>query len=133
MGKLLKKFIIGDNKMKDKFITEFNRVRKAMDEGKTPVYSELRSVKTTLLELIPSLLIQSILLVISTILISKIQVSEITAMVILLVANTTTQTLSFAILVLIKHAIRVKTLKRHGLEINERNIAVLESMEYQSV
>jgi hypothetical protein len=54
-------------------------------------------------------------------------------MVILLVTNTTTQTLSFAILVLIKHIIRVRILKKHGLEVNERNIAVLESMEYQSV
>lgn len=119
--------------MKDKFITEFNRVKNSIEQGKTPVYSELRSVKTTLLELLPSLLIQSILLVISTIIISKIQVSEITQMVILLVMNTTTQTLSFAILVLIKHSIRVRILKKHGLEVNERNIAVLESMEYQSV
>lgn len=119
--------------MKDKFITEFNRVRTAMDEGKTPVYSELRSVKTTLLELLPSLLIQSILLVMSTSIISQIQVSEIAQMVILLVTNTTTQTLSFAILVLIKHRIRVGILKKHDLEPTERNIAVLECMEYQSV
>jgi hypothetical protein len=119
--------------MNDKFVTEFNRIRNAMDEGKTPTYSELRSVKTTLLELIPSLIIQSILLVISTIIISKIQVDAMTQMVILLVVNTTTQTLSFAILVLIKHIIRVRILKKHGLEVNERNIAVLESMEYQSV
>lgn len=121
------------DKQKENFITEFNRVKTAIEQGKTPVYSELRSVKTTLLELIPSLLIQSVLLVISTLIISQIQVSEIAQMVILLVTNTTTQTLSFAILVLIKHTIRVKTLKKYGLEINERNIAVLESLEYQSV
>ena len=119
--------------MKDKFINEFNRVKDSIEQGKTPVYSELRSVKTTLLELLPSLIIQSVLLVISTILISLIKVDEMVQMVILLVVNTTTQTLSFAILVLIKHSIRVKVLKRYGLEVNERNIAVLESMEYQSV
>lgn len=119
--------------MKYKFINEFNRIKTAIEQGKTPVYSELRSVKTTLLELLPSLLIQSILLVISTLIISSLQVSEMAQIVILLVVNTTTQTLSFAIMVLIKHSIRVKILKKHGLEVNERNIAVLESMEYQSV
>jgi hypothetical protein len=119
--------------MKYNFKAEFNRVKDSIEQGKTPVYSELRSVKTTLLELIPTLIIQSILLVISTIIISRIQVNELTQMVILLVTNTTTQTLSFAILVLIKHKIRVRILKKYGLEVNERNIAVLESMEYQSV
>lgn len=121
------------NTKKQKFITEFNRIRKAMDEGKTPVYSELRSVKTNLIELIPSLIIQSIFLVISTLLISLIETDEIIKMVILLVANTTAQTLSFCVLVLIKHCIRVRILKKHKLEVNERNIAVLESMENQSV
>ena len=119
--------------MKDNFISEFNRVKQSIEEGKTPVYSEVRSAKTTLLELFPSLIIQSVLLVISTLIISQIQVSEVVQVVILLVLNTTTQTLSFAILVLIKHRIRVRVLKKYGIEVNERNIAVLESMEYQSV
>jgi hypothetical protein len=115
------------------FLTEFNRVRQAIDEGKTPVYSELRSVKTNLLELLPSLIIQSALLVVSTLIISRLQMSELTSMVVLLVANTTTQTLSFSILSMLKHFLRVRVLKKYGLEITERNIAVLESMEYQSV
>ena len=119
--------------MNDKFLTEFNRVKQAIEQGKTPVYSELRSVKTNLLELVPSLIIQSIFLVISTIIVSLIQVDELVRMVILLVSNTTTQTLSFCVLVLIKHCIRVRILKKNNIEVNERNIAVLESMEYQSV
>jgi hypothetical protein len=119
--------------MNNKFVEEFNRIRDAMDEGKTPVYSELRSVKTNLLELVPSLIIQSVLLVISTLIISQLQLDSLVSMVVLLVINTTTQTLSFSILVLLKHALRVRILKKHGLEVNERNIAVLESMEYQSV
>ena len=118
---------------KSKFITEFERVKHSIEQGKTPVYSELRSAKTTLLELLPSLLIQSVLLVISTLIIAQIKVSEMAQMVILLVVNTTTQTLSFVIMVLLKHILRVKMLKKHNLEVNERNIAVLESMEYQSV
>lgn len=117
----------------DKFLTEFMRIREAMDAGKTPVSSELRIVRTNLLELVPSLIIQSILLVISTIIVSLFNMNSTTELVVLLVVNTTTQTLSFSILVLIKHYIRVSILKKHGLEVNERNIAVLESMEYQSV
>lgn len=118
---------------KTNFIEEFNRIKIAIEEGKTPVSSELRIVKTNLLELLPSLLIQSILLVISTIIISSLNLSDITQMVVLLVVNTTTQTLSFTILVMLKHRLRVHILKKHGLEVTERNIAVLESMEYQSV
>lgn len=119
--------------MKQDFIAEFNRVKQAIDSGKTPVSNEIRMAKTTLLELIPSLIIQSILLVISTLIISSLQMSELASMVVLLVSNSTTQTLSFVILVMLKHRLRVSILKKHGLEITERNIAVLESMEYQSV
>lgn len=116
-----------------RFITEFERVKTAIEEGKTPVYSEMRSVKTCLLELVPSLLIQSVLLVISTLIVSSLNLGEMTSIVVLLVANTTTQTLSFAILSTLKHLLRVRILKKNNLEVTERNIAVLESMEYQSV
>ena len=115
------------------FIAEFNRVKTAIEDGKTPVYSEMRSVKTCLLELVPSLLIQSVLLVISTLIVSSLNLSEMQSIVVLLVANTTTQTLSFSILSILKHFLRVSILKKHRIEVTERNIAVLESMEYQSV
>ena len=120
-------------KKKDNFLSEFERVQHSIESGKTPVYSEMRSVKTCLLELLPSLVIQSILLVISTNIVSRLQVDNMTSMVVLLVANTTTQTLSFSILSILKHFLRTKKLKKYGIEVNERNIAVLESMEYQSV
>lgn len=115
------------------FLTEFNRVKRAIESGVTPVSNELRMAKTTVLELAPSLLIQSVLLVISTIIISNLQMSDLTSMVVLLVLNSTTSTLSFVILVMLKHIVRTIVLKKYGLEINEKNIAVLESMEYQSV
>lgn len=115
------------------FITEFNRIKTSIENGVTPVSNELRMAKTTLFELIPSLIIQSVLLIISTIIISRLNMSEITSMVVLLVSNSTTSTLSFVILVMLKHRLRVRILKKYGLEITERNIAVLESMEYQSV
>lgn len=115
------------------FLTEFNRIKTAIESGVTPVSNELRMAKTTLLELLPSLLIQSVLLIISTFIISMLQMNELVSMVVLLVSNSTTSTLSFVILVMLKHRVRVRVLKKHGLEVTERNIAVLESMEYQSV
>jgi hypothetical protein len=119
--------------MKKDFLTEFNRIKQAIESGVTPVSNELRMAKTTLLELVPSLTIQSVLLIISTLIITSLQMSELVSMVVLLVTNSTTSTLSFVLLVMIKHLIRVRVLKKYGLEVNEKNIAVLESMEYQSV
>lgn len=119
--------------MRKDFLTEFNRIKRAIESGVTPVSNELRMAKTTLLELIPSLVIQSVLLVLSTFIISRFQMSELISIVILLVSNSTTSTLSFVILVMLKHCFRVRKLKKYGLEVNEKNIAVLESMEYQSV
>jgi hypothetical protein len=119
-------------KRKD-FLTEFNRIKQAIESGVTPVSNELRMAKTTLLELLPSLLIQSVFLIISTLIISHLQMSELVSMVVLLVSNSTTSTLSWVMLIILKHRLRVRILKKHGLEITEKNIAVLESMEYQSV
>lgn len=119
--------------MKKEFSAEFNRIKQAIESGVTPVSNELRMAKTTLLELIPSLLIQSVLLIISTLIISRLQMSELVSIVVLLVSNSTTSTLSFVILVMLKHRMRVRVLRKYGLEVTEKNIAVLESMEYQSV
>ena len=118
---------------KTDFLAEFNRIKQAIESGVTPVSNELRMAKTTICELIPSLIIQSVLLVISTVVISRLQLSELVSVVVLLVSNSTTSTLSFVILVMLKHLVRVIVLKKNGLEVNEKNIAVLESMEYQSV
>lgn len=120
-------------KKQENFLTEFTRVRHSIEKGTTPVYSELRSAKTMLFELLPSLIIQSVLLVISTYIISQLAMSEIVQLVILLVINSTTQTLSFVFMTLLKHWLRVLKLKKYHLEVTEKNIAVLESMEYQSV
>ena len=120
-------------KRKTDFLTEFNRVKQSIANGTTPVYSEVRGAKTSLKELAPYLIIQSTFLILSTLIIQQIEVSEVMSLVILLVANTTSQTLSSIVLVLLKHYLRVKKLQKYNLEVNEQNIAVLESMEYQSV
>lgn len=117
----------------DEFLAEFERIKISIEKGTTPVFSELRNAKTTLKELIPYLAIQSILLVLSTAIVSRIQTDELASMVIILVANTISQTLANVLLVLIKHFFRVRKLKRYGLEATEKNLSVLECMEYQSV
>ena len=117
----------------DEFLAEFERIKISIEKGTTPVFSELRNAKTTLKELIPYLSIQSILLVLSTVIVSRIQTDELASMVIILVANTISQTLANVLLVLIKHSFRVRKLKRYGLEATEKNLSVLECMEYQSV
>lgn len=118
---------------KTDFPTEFERVKKSIENGTTPVFSEMRNAKTTLMELLPYLVIQSVLLVVSTIIIQSVEMSGLYSMVALLVVNTTSQTLSNITLVCLKHWLRVKKLRRYGIAVNERNISVLESMEYQSV
>ena len=120
-------------KHKDKFLQEFNRIKESINRGTTPVYSELRGALTNLFELLPFLVIQSLFLVLSIYLLKLLNVNDIWLVVITLVINTTIQTLSNCILVLLKHLLRVKCLKRFGLEVNEKNISVLECMEYQSV
>ena len=126
-------YLFYSKKKKDKFLKEFNRIKTAIENGVTPVFSELRGVKTTLFEFIPHLIIQSILLVLGVLILNSIKVDETLMLVIVLVVNTTTGTLSTCLLVLLKHCLRLNCLKRFGLEINERNISVLECMEYQSV
>ena len=127
------KFVKDKCDKKEKFLLEFNRIKTSIESGTTPVYSELRVAKQSLKELVPYLCIQSIFLVLSTSVVQKIEVNEVLSVVILLVANTTSQTVSSIVLVMLKHILRVRKLKKHNLEVNERNIAVLESMEYQSV
>lgn len=120
-------------KNKNKFLKEFNRVKEAIKKGVTPVFSEVRSAKTTLMELPFHLLFQSILLILGTILISKININELFKIVIVLIINTTTTTIANSLMIFIKYLLRIKCLKRFDLEVNEDNLAVLECFEYQSV
>lgn len=115
------------------FMAEFSRIKHSIESGTTPVFSELRHAKTELFELVPYLLIHGSLLILSTLLIRKISAGDLFSVVILLAVNTATQTLSSVAMVGLKHFLRVKKLKKHGLQVTEANIAVLECMEYQTV
>lgn len=117
----------------DSFIKEFEKTKKSINEGKTPVYSELRCARSNLLEVIPYYSIQGLVLIVGTILLSKINMSDTLRIAVVLLVNSICSTVAGSIFVFIKHLLRVNILKRLGLEVSEKNISVLESLEYQSV
>lgn len=120
-------------KRHNSFIEEFEKTKKSINEGKTPVFSELRCARNNLLEVIPYYSIQGVVLIIGTLLMSKIEMSDTLKIAIVLLINSICSTVANTIFVFIKHCLRVNMLKRLGLEISEKNISVLESLEYQSV
>lgn len=117
----------------DSFIKEFEKTKESINEGKTPVYSELRCARSNLLEVIPYYSIQGLVLIIGTLLLSKVDMSDTLKIAIVLLVNSICSTVASSIFIFIKHILRVNMLKRLGLEVSEKNISVLESLEYQSV
>ena len=112
---------------------EFNRVKENIENGKTPVYNELRNAKTTLVEAIPYQLLSGIFLIIGTSLLDSLQINELCKIAVVLVVNNMCYALANYVFTYIKHYLRVKLCWRLGIEPCERNIAVMESLEYQSV
>ena len=111
----------------------FDRVKQSIREGKTPVYSEIRSARTNLVESVPYNMTQGIFMVIAALVISKIDVSDILKVAVVLVVNNVCGAISNFIFVHIKHILRRRLCSRLGIPVTEENIAVMESLEYQSV
>lgn len=107
-----------------KYKSEFDRVLKAIEEGKTPVQNELRLANTVLFESFPF---------VGTIVLSKIKINELAKIAVVLVINNMCYALANFIFAYAKHFLRLRLCKRLGIEPTERHIAVMESMEYQSV
>lgn len=118
---------------REEFLKEFNRIRQAMADGKTPVYSEMRSQRTALLELLPFATINGIFVIGATCLISLIKIPDIIKVAVVLLINNISSTLAYSLFVFIKNWFRKQLLRKLGIEPTENAIAVLESMEYQSV
>lgn len=116
-----------------KYKEEFDRVRKRIDEGKTPVFNEIRSMKTNFIESIPYNMISGFFIVMGSILIDKIKMNELIKIAFVMVVNSFCYQLASAIFTMTKHKLRISLCHRLGIEPNERNIAVMESLEYQSV
>ena len=113
--------------------SEFERVRQSIDEGKTPVQNELRWAKTLMWESFPYQGVAGIFLVLGTYFLNKIQMNDFAKIGVVLVINNMCYAVSNYLFTLAKHYLRLKLCRRLGIEPTERNIAVMESLEYQSV
>lgn len=107
--------------------------KKSIDEGKTPVFNEIRSMKTNFIESIPFNMISGFFIVMGSILIDKVKMNELIKIAFVMVVNSFCYQLANAIFIMMKHKLRIRLCKRLEIEPSERNIAVMESLEYQSV
>jgi hypothetical protein len=112
---------------------EFDRVRKSIDEGKTPVFNEIRSMKTNFIESIPFNAISGFFIVMGSILVDKVKMNELIKIAFVMVVNSFCYQLASVIFTMTKHKLRIRLCKRLGIESSERNIAVMEALAYQSV
>lgn len=111
----------------------FERVLQRIEDGTTPVYNEIRSAKTGLIEAFPANLVNGILLVLGTLILNALPINELIKIAVVLVVNRLCGAIAEYIFVVAKNALRVRLCLRLGIEPTERNIAVMESLEYQSV
>lgn len=116
-----------------KYKTEFERVRKSIDEGKTPVQNELRLANTILFESFPYQTLSGIFLILGTLLLDKCKINELAKIAVVLVVNNMCYAVSNYLFTIAKHRLRLRLCKKLGIDPTERNIAVMESLEYQSV
>jgi len=116
-----------------KYKKDFERVLKAIEQGKTPVQNELRSANTILFESFPYQTLFGIFLVVGTAVLDKLKLNELAKIAVVLVINNMCYALANFIFAYAKHFLRLRLCKRLGIEPTERNIAVMQSMEYQSV
>ena len=123
------------HKRKDlqKYKTEFERVQKAIEAGKTPVQNELRTANTVLFESFPYQTLSGIFLVIGTVILNKLKINELAKIAVVLVINNMCYAIANFIFAYAKHYLRLRLCNRLEIEPTERNIAVMESLEYQSV
>ena len=116
-------------KYKDKFI----KVKSSIENGTTPVFNEMSAAKTNLVETMPYNILNGILLIIGTLILEKLNLNPILSVAIVLIVNSLCGCISNYIFVAIKHRLRLKLCDRLSIERSDANIAVMESLEYQTV
>lgn len=116
-----------------KYREEFDRCAANRELGKTPVYNEMRGAKTNLAESLPYNFICGLFLILGTLLISKIGLPDIVNVAIVLIVNSVLGSFANFLFVYVKHQIRLNLCDRIGVPRTEESIAVMESLEYQSV
>ena len=117
----------------DLYKKDFDRVAESIQQGKTPVFCEMRSAKTNLVESIPYNFLCGVFWIFSTILLNRLNVNEVIKIALVLIVNNFCGAASNYVFIILKHHLRIKLCKRLNIEPNERNIVVMESLEYQSV
>ena len=117
----------------DRYKAEFERVRKSIDEGRTPLQNELRLANTILFESFPYQTLSGIFLILGTLLLDKCKINELAKIAVVLVVNNMCYAVSNYLFTVAKHRLRLRLCKKLGIAPTERNIAVMESLEYQSV
>lgn len=125
-------FIHKDEDIKN-YMASFELAKKNRQKGISPVVSETRLAKTNLAESLPYNVLNGLLLVLGTLVLNSVQISEIFKVAIVLVVNNFFGAVSNFIFVNVKHRLRVRLCKRLGIPDSEENIAIMESLEYQSL
>lgn len=121
------------NEELEEYKAEFLRVKENIENGKTPVYNEIRNARTVLFESFPYQALTGAFLILGTMILDKVQINELAKIAVVLVVNNMCYAVSNYIFTYLKHYLRLRLCKRLEIEPTERNIAVMESLEYQSV
>lgn len=117
----------------EQYKDELVRIICSLEEGKTPVFSEVRSAKTNLFESLPYNILNALFLIFGTILLNKISMPEIIKVAAVFVINSIFGAIANFIFTIAKHRLRIRLCRRLGIEPSERNISAMESLEYQTV
>lgn len=118
---------------KDVYIRLFNETKDAMENGKTPVFDEMRSARSDLIECIPYQSIHALFIVLAAFVIDFLKLPVTLNLALVLIVNSVFSCIARYIYVNVKHVMRVRCLRKLGIEPTVRNIGVMESMEYQCV
>ena len=108
-------------------------VKQNIENGKTPVFNEMSCAKTNLIESAPYNIINGTFTIIAVFLINHIELNEMLKIAIVLIINNMCGAPANYIFTAVKHYLRIRLCKRLQIEADERNIAAMESLEYQSV
>lgn len=115
------------------FKNRFEIIKENIRTGRTPVYNEVAAAKTNLIEGLPYQAIQAIFVVIATKLLGCFDIGETERIALALVINGTCSTVATFLFTMLKHYLRLRLCRRLRIEPTAENIAVMESMEYQTV
>lgn len=117
----------------DEYKAEFHRVKECLELGKTPVKNEVQYAKTCMIEALPYYILNGFFLVAGTVIIDLLKLNGLIGIAVVLVVNNVLGVISNYIFVVAKNFLRIRLCHRMGIEPTERNIAVMVSLEYQSV